>query len=92
LLVENNVAAVFHGHDHMHVKEQLDGLIYQEVPQPGNPRAGRPPTADEYGYVHGGMVGGTGYLRVTVLPRERYLDAIAGFEDDFAFPPSTALA
>ena len=67
VLVENKVAAVFHGHDHMYAKEELDGIIYQEVPQPGNPRAGgRPRTADEYGYIHGGVVGGSGYVRVTV--------------------------
>ena len=40
VLVENKVAAVFHGHDHMYVKEEMDGVIYQEVPQPGNPRLG----------------------------------------------------
>jgi len=67
VLVEKKVAAVFHGHDHMYAKEELDGIVYQEVPQPGNPRAGeRPRTADEYGYIHGGVVGGSGYLRVTV--------------------------
>ena len=58
----------------MYAKEQLDGVIYQEVPQPGNPQAARPRTAGEYGYVHGGVIGGTGYVRVTVSPREANLD------------------
>ena len=76
VLVDNKVAAVFHGHDHMYVKEELDGVIYQEVPQPGNPRAGRPRTTDEYGYTHGGVVGGSGYVRVTVSPGEAKVDFI----------------
>jgi len=37
LLVQHHVVAVFHGHDHLYVKQDLDGLVYQEVPQPGAP-------------------------------------------------------
>lgn len=32
LLVANGVSIVFHGHDHVFVKQDLDGIIYQEVP------------------------------------------------------------
>ena len=70
LLVENKVAAVFHGHDHMYVREELDGIVYQLVPQPGNPRTGGPGHKGEYGYTHGGVVGGSGYVRVSVGPRD----------------------
>jgi hypothetical protein len=76
VLVDNRVSAVFHGHDHMYVKEELDGIIYQEVPQPGNTRTGRPRNADEYGYTHGGIVGGGGYVRVTVSPAEAMIEFI----------------
>ena len=34
LLVQHRVSAVFHGHDHLYVNQQLDGIVYQEVPQP----------------------------------------------------------
>ena len=37
LLVQHRVTAVFHGHDHLYVKQDLDGIVYQEVPQPGTP-------------------------------------------------------
>jgi hypothetical protein len=37
LLVRNKVAAVFHGHDHLFAKQDLDGIVYQEVPQPSSP-------------------------------------------------------
>jgi hypothetical protein len=32
LLLENHVTTVFHGHDHLFAKQELDGIIYQEVP------------------------------------------------------------
>jgi len=65
LLVMNHVNAVFHGHDHLYVKQELDGILYQEVPQPGDPR-GSTRSAAEYGYKSGVMLGSSGYLRVTV--------------------------
>ncbi|HMV46563.1 MAG TPA: hypothetical protein PLD20_05060 [Blastocatellia bacterium] len=37
LLVKHKVSAVFHGHDHLFAKEELDGIVYQEVSQPGHP-------------------------------------------------------
>ena len=51
LLVANHVTAVFHGHDHLFVKQDLDGIIYQEVPQPSAARANATNSAAEYGYV-----------------------------------------
>ncbi len=49
LLTEQGVSIVFHGHDHMFAREELDGVVYQLVPQPGNPRTGVPRNAQEYG-------------------------------------------
>jgi len=69
LLVKNKVNIVFHGHDHFYAKQQLDGLIYQEVPQPGYSGNGRAPrSAAEYGYKSGTILGSSGYLRVSVGP------------------------
>ncbi len=65
LLVKTGVNAVFHGHDHMFVRSELDGITYQCVPQPGNPRGGTR-TAAEYGYVSGTILGSPGHLRVNV--------------------------
>ena len=65
LLVTNHVSAVFHGHDHLYVKQDLDGIVYQECPQPGDPRGGTR-SAAEYGYKSGVLLGSSGYLRVTV--------------------------
>ena len=69
LLLTNHVNIVFHGHDHFYAKQDLDSIVYQEVPQPGNPGNGRPPrSAAEYGYRSGTIMGGSGHLCVTVTP------------------------
>ena len=53
LFVQHHVSAVFHGHDHLFAKEELDGIVYQLVPQPGSRRYDNIRTAEEYGYVYG---------------------------------------
>ena len=69
LLVQNKVDIVFHGHDHFFAKQELDGIVYQEVPQPGMPGGGKVPrNAVEYGYVSGVMFGSPGYMRISVSP------------------------
>jgi len=68
--MQNRVAIVFHGHDHLYARQELDGIIYQEVPQPGNEGGVRVPRhAAEYGYQSGTILGGSGHLRVTVSAR-----------------------
>ncbi|MCB1208777.1 MAG: metallophosphoesterase [Verrucomicrobiales bacterium] len=74
LFVKNGVSAVFHGHDHLFVKEELDGIIYQEVPQPGHPSGGTR-GAEEYGYT-GTILGSSGHLRVTVGPAEAKVEYV----------------
>ena len=64
LLVDNGVDIVFKGHDHLYVKQELDGIIYQTLPQPSHP-GDKVNSAIEYGYVSGKVVGGSGFLKVT---------------------------
>jgi hypothetical protein len=73
LMTANHVTAFFHGHDHVFVRQELDGIVYQELPQPGyynlsNPEKSYSNTdlAAKYGYVHGVVISSSGYLRVTV--------------------------
>jgi hypothetical protein len=77
LLVETGVSIVFHGHDHLFAKQDLDGMVYQEVPQPGLRRYNTPRTAAEYGYVQGTILGGPGHLRVTVSPNQVAVDFLS---------------
>jgi hypothetical protein len=66
LLVANHVTGVFHGHDHLFIKQELDGIIYQVVPQPSALRSNGSNSAAEYGYLSGDILGSSGHLRVTV--------------------------
>jgi phosphatidylethanolamine-binding protein (PEBP) family uncharacterized protein/predicted phosphodiesterase len=75
LLVRHHVTAVFHGHDHLFVKAERDGVVYQCVPQPGNPR-GSTRSAAEYGYKAGVIMGSPGYLRVKVTPTQATVEFV----------------
>jgi hypothetical protein len=79
LLVQNHVTAVFHGHDHLFVKQELDGIIYQEVPQPSAARANATNTAAEYGYTSGDILGSSGHLRLTVTPNGVTVDYVRSY-------------
>jgi hypothetical protein len=65
LMKENNATIFFHGHDHFYGKQDKDGIVYQEVPQPSN-RSITNTSATEYGYVNGVILPGRGFLLVTV--------------------------
>lgn len=67
LLVETGVTIVFHGHDHFFAHQEADGIVYQLVPQPGNPNA-RKDQAAEYGYAEGDFLPNSGHLLVHVQP------------------------
>lgn len=74
LFVQHGVNIVFHGHDHLFAKEELDGIIYQEVPQPGHPSGGTR-SAEEYGY-SGVILGSSGHLRVEASAGEARVDYV----------------
>ena len=74
LLLDNKVGFVFKGHDHLYVKQELDGIIYQTLPQPSHP--GEKLDVTQYGYLSGKAVGGSGYLRVTTEGRVVTVDFI----------------
>jgi hypothetical protein len=79
LLVRNHVSVVFHGHDHLFAKQDMDGVVYQEVPQPGFPGQGEPRQAAEYGYTKGEILGGAGHLRVTVSQTKARVEYVRAF-------------
>jgi predicted phosphodiesterase len=79
LLVKNQVKIVFHGHDHLFAKQDLDGIVYQEVPQPGHPRYDNTRSAGEYGYKAGALLGSSGHLRVRVSAEKASVDYVRAF-------------
>jgi hypothetical protein len=69
LLVKYQVKAVFHGHDHLYAKQELDGVVYQAVPQPSakNFSSGAS-LAKDYHYTSGDIQSSSGHLRIKVSP------------------------
>ncbi|GIZ10411.1 metallophosphoesterase [Flavobacterium sp. UMI-01] len=74
LFVKYKVNTVFHGHDHFFAKQDLDGIVYQLVPQPGSTRYGNINSAKEYGYLNGVIKNAPGYLRVTIEGEKAIVD------------------
>ena len=78
LLVKYGVSVVFHGHDHIYAKQDLDGIVYQLVPQPGAPRD-HVGSAKVYGYEQGKILGSSGHMRVTVSDDRAVVDLIRSY-------------
>jgi len=71
LLVKYKVKAVFHGHDHLYAKQDLDGIVYQTVPQPSAKNFSNGPSiAKDYHYNSGEILSSSGHLRVKVSPTQ----------------------
>jgi len=75
LLVANKVSAVFHGHDHFYGYQQLDGIVYQECPQPGTANFSTASAGDGK-YVQGTILPNSGHLRVTVSPENTKVEYV----------------
>lgn len=85
MLVDAGVSIVFHGHDHFFAKQDLDGIVYQEVPQPSHARSGNTRNAADYGYLLGDFQPSSGYVRVRVdseAARVDYVRTYVGTEQD----------
>jgi hypothetical protein len=75
LMVANGVNIYFQGHDHLYAKEDLDGMVYQEVPMPSDSTytIGMTDNGDAYSGV---KLDGAGHLRVTVAPDSVKVDYV----------------
>jgi hypothetical protein len=78
VMVDNGVTIFFHGHDHVFVKQELDGIVYQECPQ-----AARTTYDDGYyeegQYVNGDKVDNCGHLRVRVSPPQVTVEYVRAY-------------
>jgi len=63
LMVQHGVTVFFHGHDHLFAKEELDGVIYQELPLPADPAY---TLYNANAYPTGMTFPNSGHVRVTV--------------------------
>lgn len=65
LFVANKVTIFFQGHDHIWVRQQLDGVTYQALGSPANPNYS---LFNSDAYATGERFPDSGYTRVTVAP------------------------
>jgi len=75
LMVENKATVFFHGHDHLFGKQDKDGIVYQEVPQPSSKSINNC-TAAQWGYENGIFLPNRGYILVTVTDTNVKVDYI----------------
>jgi len=84
LFVETGVTAVFHGHDHLYSRQELDGIVYQLCAQPGAGHGGTTVGSEEYGY-DGVLRASSGHLRLNVSPERilvEYVRAVVPDDSD----------
>lgn len=78
LMADNHVTIFFQGHDHIFVRQELDGVIYQTLPEPANPNY---TYENEDAYQSGDMFPNSGHLRLTVAPKGVTVDYIRSYLD-----------
>jgi hypothetical protein len=76
LMVKNKVTIFFQGHDHLFARQELDGIIYQTVPNPADDTY----TAfNKDAYTSGTILPNSGYLYVTVSKGDVKVDYIRSY-------------
>ena len=73
LMVKHGVTIFFQGHDHLFVRQESDGVVYQEVPMPADQGY---VAYNEDRYQSGVKLPNSGHLRVTVSPRQVKVDYV----------------
>jgi hypothetical protein len=76
LMVKNGVTIFFQGHDHLFVRQQLDGVVYQTVPVPADYSYS---TFNAEYYKSGDILPNSGFLKVTVSPEQVKVDYIKSY-------------
>jgi hypothetical protein len=78
LMADNGVTIFFQGHDHIFVKQELDGVIYQTLPEPANPNY---TYENDAAYKTGDKYPNSGHVRVTVSPDNVKVDYVRSYLD-----------
>ena len=79
LLVKNHVAAVIKAHDNFFARQELDGIVYQMIPQPSFAGDDRIRDLENYGYKQGTFQGNSGHVRVTVSPEKVRVEYVRSY-------------
>jgi len=65
LMAKNGVTIFFQGHDHLFARQQLDGVVYQTLPDPADPAYA---LNNKEAYHSGDLLPNSGRVRVTISP------------------------
>ncbi len=76
LMVKYKVSAFFQGHDHIYVRQEKDGVVYQETPNPANPNYEDENGGFRNSYKTGDYLPASGHLRVSISPEIARVDYI----------------
>ena len=84
LMASNHVTIFFQGHDHIFVRQQLDGVTYQTLPNPADPNYALLNSDAYTNSIY--KTNNSGYVRVTVSPADVQVDYVRTF-----LPPDEGL-
>ena len=73
LMAKHGVTVFFQGHDHLFARQEKDGVVYQETP---NPADSTYQAFNRDAYRSGDVLPNAGYLRVTVAPEKVRVDYV----------------
>jgi hypothetical protein len=76
LMAANDVTIFFHGHDHLFARQQLDGVVYQELPSPADPNYA---DTNAPAYESGDVLPSSGRVRVTVSPAKVLVEYVRSY-------------
>lgn len=72
LMADTHVSIFFQGHDHLFAHEELDGVVYQELPSPADPNY----ADDNAASYTGDVLPSSGRVRVTVSARKVHVEYV----------------
>ena len=78
LMVDNGVTIFFQGHDHLFARQELDGVIYQTLPEPANPNY---TLENAQAYQSGDRLPNSGHLRVMISASGVQVDYVRSYLD-----------
>ena len=76
LMVKNDVTIFFQAHDHIFAHQELDGVVYQSVPNPADDTY---TARNRNAYLSGRVLDNSGYLNVTVSPENVQVDYVRSY-------------
>ncbi|MEI7429587.1 MAG: metallophosphoesterase [Betaproteobacteria bacterium] len=76
LMVKNGVTLFFQGHDHIFARQELDGIVYQTLPEPADPNYA---LYNAEAYRSGEILPNTGRIRVSVMPEKLKVEYLRSY-------------